>query len=237
MTLESVSEFFVLSGFFSGIIILFDIANNRAQQNKLILFTWIITGFWGSWIGLYSYFKIGRAEKTKPDDDDDEKDNNFSTLESGINKQTKETLSEKILTSTLYSGSICLLSFILIHYLFLFLSNRSIIYFQWFLTYATTIIMAVTFRYDHNISSIKRIARNHLKKAFYKTFQSDLLSLTVWQTALQGYLSFIFIKISPLTDENTWIFLFIIQIAMFCGFLFTLALNGIALKFGLKKTI
>lgn len=238
MTLESVSEFFVLSGFLCAIAIFFDITNNRAQQNNLILFIWIITGFWGSWIALYSYFKIGRSEKKYPETD--EENTSIRHLESIFIRPNKQTCSEKTFLSTLYCGSIFILSLALTQFISFFLSgllsDDFTDYAQWAVTYMFALIIAITFRYDY-VGSRQEIARDTLKKAISKTFKSDLISLTVWQIAFNGYLFFISLKTQRFTDNNLWNFYFIIQIAMFCGFILTLLTNGIMLKFGLKKTI
>lgn len=98
------------------------------------------------------------------------------------------------------------------------------------------LIIAIAFRYDY-VAFGQEIARYTLKKAITKTFKSDLISLTAWQTAFNGYLFFISLKTQRLTDDHPWNFWFIIQIAMFCGFILTLLTNVIMLKFGLKKTL
>lgn len=238
MTLESVSEFFVLSGFLCAITIFFDITNNRAQQNNLIVFIWITTGFWGSWIALYSYFKIGRSEKQYQETDEEK--TSLPHLKSIFIRPKKRTFSEKTFLSTLYCGSVFILSLALTQFISSFLScllsDDFIDYAQWAITYMLALIIAITFRYDY-VASRQEIARDSLKKAISKTFKSDLISLTAWQIAFNGYLLFISSKTQRLTDDNLWNFWFIIQIAMFCGFILTLLTNGIMLKFGLKKTI
>ena len=104
---EYVSAFFIVSGFLCGLIMLADILNDRPQKSGIMNGVWFFTGLWASWIGLYLYFKIGRSNKIRSKDE-----NNDQIYIGSVHIKTvkKRSAAEKILLSILIYGAGCTLA-------------------------------------------------------------------------------------------------------------------------------
>lgn len=208
---EYIAAFFIVSGFLCGFIILADILNDRPQKIGIMNGVWFLTGLWASWIGLFMYFKIGRSNKIRNDDDDIENHN--------VKKVEGKSLSEKILLSTLIYGAGCALANIIAEscsYFYSVYTGRSVWKISWEWDYILALILCLSFRY----ASIRpektavipgKIIRKNWKKSFPV--------ITAWQAGVFAYSLSIFFGFQDMVEKNSWDFWFMMQIAMFCGFL------------------
>lgn len=73
---KAISILFVCSGFVTAFIIWTDIRQKK-QPVKIMEAVWPLTGLWTSWLGLWVYFKFGRAEEPQ------QPDSQFRTTEKG----------------------------------------------------------------------------------------------------------------------------------------------------------
>lgn len=73
-------------------------------------------------------------------------------------------------------------------------------------------------------------------KVIGKALKIDFLSLTAWQVGMYGWMAiviFVFHQGNPLPHSN-WNFWFMMQIAMFFGFLTSWPVNWMLIKTGIK---
>lgn len=227
---EYISAFFIASGFLCGFIMLADIFNNRPQKIKIMNSVWFLTGIWASWIGLYVYFKIGRAKKIKNNDDDD-------TPIEVQNPVFRPSLSEKILLATLHCGAGCVLANIIAEggtYFYPARSGGIALPIRWSLDYLLALIFGLGFQY----ALIRPEKMPVIPGKIIRTaFKAALPGLTAWQAGVFAYSYLIFFGFHDMIGKNSWSFWFMMQIAMFCGCLTAYPVNGLLIKFHLKKTI
>lgn len=230
---EYISAFFIVSGFLCAFIMLADIFNNRPQKIKIMNSVWFLTGIWASWIGLYVYFKIGRANKIKNNEDDD---NPIGTQNPVFNTAGRQPLSEKILLSTLHCGAVCVLANLIAEsgtYFYSAYSGSTALAIRWGLDYFLAIVFGLGFQYAA-ISPEKRPAIPG--KIIRTAFKTAFPGLTAWQAGVFAYSSLIFFGFHDMIGKNSWSFWFMMQIAMFCGCLTAYPVNGLLIKFHIKKT-
>ena len=76
-----------------------------------------------------------------------------------------------------------------------------------------------------------------VSKGLEKAFKADFFSLSSWQIGMYGWMAivyFILFQNIPL-EKDSWIFWFMMQIAMLFGFIFAYPMNALLIKLGIKK--
>lgn len=231
---EYISLFFIISGFLCGFIILIDILDDRPQKTTEMTLVWLLTGIWASWIGLFTYFKIGRTNKINCDEDTGCMREDIVSAFSNKKNTDKNTPLEKILLSTLICGAGCVpanlaakgFSFFCPVY-----SGSSVPDVSWGLAYVLAVFFAAGFQYafidpEQKTDLPGKTLRTALKFSFPVS--------TAWQFGVYAYNSLIF-NFYDLMIINSWSFWFMMQIAMFCGCLTACPVNGLMMKLFSKK--
>lgn len=231
-TLNSISLFFVLSGFLCLLIILFTIFPRNRQSMKIMEAVWPLTGLWASWLGLFAYLRLGKKQKAG----DMAMDMSTPHMNMGDMKMPKRPKWQTIALSTLHCGAGCTLadligesftSFVPVHI------GGSLLAGQWTLDYILALIIGIYFQYAA-IRPMEKLPRFQVIK---KAFKIDFFSLTAWQIGMYGWMAIMIFWIfreTPLT-HNSWEFWFMMQIAMFFGFLTSYPANWILIRLGIKK--
>lgn len=213
--LNSLSAFFVGAGILIALVLANNLTQNK-QPMKIMNAVWILTGLWASLIAIPAYFGFG------------------------INKSGKMKMDrprwQSIALSTLHCGAGCTLADILgewfTHYIPVSI-GESLIAGSWTLDFILALIFGVFFQYF----AIKEMENISFKKAITRAFKADFLSLTAWQIGMYGWMAivyFVIFKDMPL-ERTSWIFWFMMQIAMFFGFFVAFPMNALLIKFGIKK--
>lgn len=227
ISLTAISAFFVCSGVLVSAILFLDIRRNK-QSMKVMNAVWVLTGLWASYLALAAYFKFGREKKNGKMDMSMPMDGM-----KGMKMDMGQSHSrwESVALSALHCGAGCTLADIL---------GEGIGYFVpmsigagWILDFILALLIGIYFQY----SAIREMESISSFKAFVKAFKADFLSLTSWQIGMYGWMSvvyFILFKSIPL-GKDSWIFWFMMQVAMLSGFMIAYPMNALLIKWGIKK--
>lgn len=226
--LHIISIFFVLSGILCLLFILFHIYLHRRQNMKIMEAVWPLTGLWANWIGLITYLKLGKSRKSgKP------MDMSMPAIKMDMPSRPKW---QTITLSTLHCGAGCTLADLIGESFTSFVPvyiGGSLLAGQWILDYVLALLIGIYFQYAA-IRPMENLPRWAVIK---KAFKIDFFSLTAWQIGMYGWMAILMFGIfrnHPLA-HNSWAFWFMMQIAMFFGFLTSWPANWILIKLGIKK--
>lgn len=241
-----VSILSVISGFLCVLVILFHIFPHRRQPMKIMEIVWPLTGLWASWIGLWAYLRLGaiRNKQSTMNMKNTSSQSHLSELSDRRNMEM-ETMEmnrpsrshwETVILSTLHCGAGCTLADIIGEW-FTFLIPLSIggsfIAGQWTLDYLLALVFGVFFQY----AAIRPMEHLSRRATVMKAFKIDFFSLTSWQIGMYGWMAVVIFGLHQGTPlpRNSWEFWFMMQIAMFCGFLTSYPTNWLLIKLGIKK--
>lgn len=224
-TMYFISPGFVLSGFLCFFIILFHIFSGHRQPMKIMDAVWPLTGLWANWLGLWAYLELGKTRETKA----------MKMNMPGMKMPTRP-MWQTITLSTLHCGAGCTLADLIGESFTTWVPvaiGGSLLAGQWVLDYILALIIGIYFQY----AAIRPMERLPRRKVIQKAFKIDFFSLTAWQTGMYGWMAILMfgiLKDTPL-PHNTWKFWFMMQIAMFFGFLTSYPANWLLIKLGIKK--
>lgn len=222
-----ISAFFVLSGFLCLLIVLFHIYPRHRQSMKVMEAVWPLTGLWANWIGLWAYFGLGKEKKSSH--------MKMDMPMQGMDMHSRPGWRSTAL-STLHCGAGCTLADLIGESFTSFVPvsiGGSFMAGQWTLDYVLALIIGIYFQYAA-IRPMEKLSRWQVVK---KAFKIDFFSLTAWQIGMYGWMAimmFVIFRHSPLA-HNSWEFWFMMQIAMFFGFLTSYPANWILIRMGVKK--
>ena len=76
-----------------------------------------------------------------------------------------------------------------------------------------------------------------VSQGLFRAFKADFFSLTSWQIGMYGWMAVVyFILFKGISvEKDTWLFWFMMQIAMFFGFICAYPMNIFLIKSGVKK--
>lgn len=224
-SLSFISPFFLLSGISCALIILFHIFPRHRQSMKIMEAVWPLTGLWANWIGLWAYYGIGKTQK-----------HTAMGMSSHMNMDMPaRPLWQSITLSTLHCGAGCTLADLIGETFTSFVPVSiagSLIAGQWVLDYILALLLGIYFQY----AAIRPMEQLPRLKVIGKALKIDFLSLTAWQVGMYGWMAiviFVFHQGNPL-PHSSWNFWFMMQIAMFFGFLTSWPVNWMLIKTGIK---
>lgn len=232
-TLRMFSLFFVLSGIVCALIILFYIFPKRRQSMKIMEVVWPLTGLWANWPGLWAYLKMGI-----------EKHGNISPTHPPMQVKRKKGMEmkmemparpawQKITLSTLHCGAGCTLADLIGETFTTFVPlaiGGSFLAGQWVLDYILALLIGIYFQY----AAIRPMENLPRGKIIAKAFKIDFFSLTAWQIGMYGWMAICMFGMKLYLPHNSWQFWFMMQIAMYFGFLVSYPANWILIRMGIK---
>lgn len=213
--LNSLSAFFVGAGILIALVLANNLTQNK-QSMKIMNAVWILTGLWANLIAVPAYFAFGISKN-------------------GAMKMNRPQW-QSVALSTLHCGAGCTLADITGEWFTHFIPvsiGGSLIAGSWILDFVLALFFGVFFQYF----AIKEMEKVSFKNAIKRAFRADLLSLTAWQIGMYGWMAivyFVLFKDNPL-EKTSWIFWFMMQIAMFFGFFVSFPMNALLIKLGIKK--
>lgn len=250
---NTIAAIFVVAGFISAIIIAGDLTR-RKQSMKIMNSVWILTGLWASVLGLWAYFRFGRAGKMlentmsgmKMDGTNVSMEHvdmkHVSMKEMDDMKGMKMDMGsvrpkwQSVTLSTLHCGAGCTLADIIGEIFMLYVPvviAGSALIGGWVFDYILALAIGVFFQFE----AIRAMEKLPFGTAISKAFKADVLSLTAWQVGMYGWMAiaiFGFFQGSPL-PKLSWSFWFMMQVAMLCGFICAYPVNILLIKAGIKK--
>lgn len=249
------SAFFILSGFACFLLILLDIFPNRRQPMRIMEVVWPLTGLWASWVGLLVYRKLGRSAKMnhrtmpheaikhqatlseQPDHKDMLMDHRAMDMSSASMPMSTGPRWQSIILSTLHCGAGCTLADLIGETFTAFVPiaiGSSLLAGQWVLDYILALVLGIYFQYAAIRPMEPQLSR---LQTVGKAFKIDFFSLTAWQAGMYGWMAIVMFVLFPRRPmmHNSWEFWFMMQIAMFFGFLASYPANRILIRMGIKK--
>lgn len=251
--LNLIAVFLVCSGIGIAVHIAIDLTRHP-QSMKIMNAVWILTALWGSYLALWAYNKFGRSNSMKMGDTEMQMD--MSGMK-GMNMNEMEDMSgmksmsmdmdmpmkgmnhshwQSVALSTLHCGAGCTLADIIgewfTNYVPVTVAGSQLLG-NWVLDFILALIIGVYFQF-FAIREMEKISTGH---ALSRAFKADFFSLLSWQIGMYGWMAiviFVIFAANPL-PKDTWIFWFMMQIAMLFGFICAYPMNVLLIKLGVKK--
>lgn len=109
----------------------------------------------------------------------------------------------------------------------------SLLFGNWALDFVLALMIGVYFQFY----AIREMEKVTVSKALTRAFKADFFSLLSWQVGMYGWMAIVYFVLFlniPLA-KDTWMFWFMMQIAMLFGFICAFPMNALLIKLGVKK--
>lgn len=248
--LHLIAGIFVYGGLASALIIFMDLFRHP-QKMKIMMPVWVLTGLWGSYIGLLFYLIVGRtpdpeAHVMNGANKDFNKDKTTETgMQMGMNMEMHPHMPltplhpepSKVFVSTLHCGAGCSLADLVGEGVLAgipFVLAGNVWVGRWIVDYILALLFGVLFQY----AAIQPMLHLPPGKAFLRAFRIDFLSLTAWQAGMYAWMAVVMFLLFPQGLSHTSLeFWFMMQIAMFFGLAASYPVNWLLIKKGIKPTM
>lgn len=237
-----IAVFFVCSGIGIAIHIAYDLTSHK-QPMKIMNAVWILTALWASYLALWAYNKFGQTKEDMDMAEDKNADKNMDmkmdmdmSMDMPMNMGDTRPQWQSVALSALHCGAGCTLADIIgewITHFIPFSIGGSILFGNWMLDFILALIIGVYFQFY----AIREMEKISIVKGFTRAFKADFFSLTSWQVGMYGWMAivyFVLFKNFPI-EKDSWVFWFMMQIAMLFGFVCAYPMNALLMKLGIKK--
>ncbi len=217
----------LIAGALSAIVIIIDLLNGNKQHMWIMNLVWPITGLWAGPPAVWAYYRYGRAARHKVV---------MAAKKSGEKPPSmKQPFAVAVAKGALHCGSGCTLGDIIAEWFAvavpLVLFGR-LIFGSWVYDYAFAYVLGIIFQYF----TIKPMRNLTVGKGFVAAVKADTLSLTSWQVGMYGWMAIATFAIFGVELHKTDpVFWFMMQIAMYFGFLTAYPTNWWLLRRGIKE--
>lgn len=250
--LNLIAVFLVCSGIGIAVHIAIDLTH-RPQSMKIMNAVWILTALWGSYLALWAYNRFGQGSSMKAKDAGMKMDMSDMKMDmpgmegmdmtgmTGMNMSggmagMKRPHWQSVALSTLHCGAGCTLADIIgewfTNYVPVTVAGSQLVG-NWVLDFILALIIGVYFQFY----AIREMEKISVGNALTRAFKADFFSLLSWQVGMYGWMaivSFVLFANEPL-PKDTWIFWFMMQLAMLFGFFCAYPMNVLLIKLGVKK--
>lgn len=226
--LYDLAIFSLITAAICALIIAADIFTKHPQNMWIMQIVWPVTALWSGPLGLYAYYKIGRLSTKRRVQKAKEQG------EEPPNK--KKPFWQSVAVGSTHCGAGCTLGDICAEWFVFFVPiiifGREV-FGTWLLDYILAFLLGIAFQY-FTIKPMRGLSMGEGLKAAIK---ADTLSLTAWQIGMYGWMAIaLFVLFSPETlKPTTPVFWFMMQIAMFFGFLTSYPVNWWLLSKKIKE--
>jgi hypothetical protein len=199
-----------------------DIVRGRRQHMAIMNVVWPVTALYSGPLGLWAYYRIGRARSTRQHSSDHD-------------KERQAPFAQSVVLAASHCGSGCTLGDIAAESLLLlvpFTLFGSALLTGWTMDYLFAFAIGIAFQYF----TIKPMTDKSPLQALGAAVKADTLSLTAWQVGMYGWMAiatFLIFK-HPL-DKSGPVFWFMMQLAMLAGFATACPVNAWLIKAGIKE--
>lgn len=251
--LNLIAVFFVCSGIGIAVRIAIDLTRHP-QSMKIMNAVWILTALWGSYLALWAYNKFGKSASMqmgnsemkmempgmKGMDMSGMKSMDMSNMKGMSMNMAMPGMNhphwQSVTLSTLHCGAGCTLADIIgesfTNYVPVIVAGSQIAG-NWILDFILALIIGVYFQFY----AIREMEKISVGKALSRAFKADFFSLLSWQIGMYAWMAivhFVLFAHHPL-PKDTWVFWFMMQIAMLIGFFCAYPMNVLLIKKGIKK--
>lgn len=249
--LNLIAVFLVCSGIGIAVHIAIDLTQ-RSQSMKIMNAVWVLTALWGSYLALWAYNKFGQSRLMKMEAGDMEMGmsgmSDMPTMTeipnmpemqmsdmSSMNRMNQPHW-QSVALSALHCGAGCTLADIigewLTNYVPVTVAGNQLVG-NWVLDFILALIIGVYFQF-YAIREMEKISIGH---ALSRAFKADFFSLLSWQIGMYGWMAIVYfvLFVNEPFPKDTWIFWFMMQLAMLFGFFCAYPMNVLLIKLGVKK--
>lgn len=225
--LNSIASFFVCAGIVLALV-LANLVSHHKPTMKIMGPVWVLTGLWAHFLGVWAYFKLGLSKNI----------NHMPPINHVKDAQMPMNSPKwhSIALSTLHCGAGCTLADLIGEWFVFYVPisiGGSLVAGSWILDYVLALIFGFFFQYF----AIREMEKISPRAAWVRAVKADFFSLTAWQVGMYGWMAlvmFVIFKDTTFT-RTSWIFWFMMQIAMFFGFCLSYPVNALLIKAGIKK--
>lgn len=253
--LNLIAVFLVCSGIGIAVHIAIDLTH-RPQSMKIMNTVWILTALWGSYLALWAYNKFGQAAPMEKKNAGMKMGNVDMKVENAGMKMDMSGMAEmdmssmdmsgmagmkrahwqSVALSALHCGAGCTLADIIgewfTNYVPVTVAGSQLLG-NWVLDFVLALIIGVYFQFY----AIREMEKISVGNALTRAFKADFFSLLSWQIGMYGWMAIVSFGLfvnEPL-PKDTWMFWFMMQLAMLFGFLCAYPMNALLIKLGVKK--
>lgn len=211
----------------SSLIIVVDILRGHRQHMWIMNIVWPLTALYAGPLALWAFFPVGRLSTRQAME---------SAKAKGEKPEArKKPFWESTALGTTHCGSGCTLGDIVVEW-FIVLVPLTLfgktVFAAWVIDFILAFLFGIVFQYF----TIKPMKGLTAKEGFREAVKADTLSLTAWQVGMYGWMAIvIFVLIGHEMEKTNPVFWFMMQIAMFAGFLTSYPVNWWLIKKGIKE--
>ncbi|MGE3275129.1 MAG: DUF4396 domain-containing protein [Vicinamibacterales bacterium] len=214
----------------SAIVVALDIMIGHRQQMWIMDVVWPLTALWSGPIGLIAYYRVGRLStraKAERASDAGEKP-----------PGKRKPFWQKVGLGATHCGSGCTLGDLIAETLVIAVPVTLFgheVFGTWAVDFVLAFLLGVVFQY-FTIAPMRDLGVREGLKAAVK---ADTASLVAWQVGMYGWMAVaLFVLFSPETlPKSGPEFWFMMQVAMFAGFMTSYPVNWWLIRSGLKEAM
>ena len=221
LSLQWVARVSVVAGLLFAVFIAVDIVAGRRQKMGIMNVVWPLTALWSGPIGLAAYFLHGRAP-----------------LEEDRTSQTSKPFWKQVALGATHCGAGCTLGDVVAENLVILWPLTllgSPTFGTWLVDFALAFLFGIVFQY-FSIAPMRDLG---LRAGLVAAVKADTASLAAWQIGMYGWMAIaLFVLFSPeVLPKSSPVFWFMMQVAMFFGFVTSFPVNWWLLRRGLKESM
>ena len=216
-------------GVLCAVIIVVDIAQGNRQHMWIMEVVWPVTALYAGPVALYAYYKIGRLSTRRT--------MHQAKEAGGKPPAKKKSFRQGVALGATHCGSGCALGDVIAEWLIFALPFTVFgkkIFAAWLLDYGFAFALGIAFQY-FTIAPMRGLS---FGQGLLAALKADSLSLTAWQIGMYGWMAIatfaVFGRELEATDP---VFRFMMQIAMWFGFLTSYPVNWWLLRKGIKEAM
>lgn len=240
----SIASFFVCAGIVIALVLAFSLFRHR-QPMKIMNAVWILTALWAHYFALFAYYTFGTRweDMAGPSAGNHAMNMGFKAdaslpmeMPMTINMDAERPRWQSVTLSTLHCGAGCTLADLTGELFTLYVPVQiggSLVAGSWTLDFVLALLFGIFFQFI----AIREMENISFSKALSRAFKADVLSLTAWQIGMYGWMAiayFVIFAEHPL-QKDSCTFWFMMQIAMFAGFICSYPMNALLIRLGIKK--
>jgi hypothetical protein len=213
--LETLSIAFVLSGLFCAALVTADVMRHR-QAMWIMAIVWPLTALYSGFFGLWAYFAIGRNRPGRGHGD--------------------KPFWQGVLTGATHCGAGCALGDVIGEWL-VFAATLSlfgsVLLAKFVLAFALAYLFGIFFQY-FSIAPMRGLGFADGMRAAIK---ADTLSLVAYEVGMFAWMGITQKLLFPGLEPDTWLFWFMMQVAMMLGLATTFPMNWWLIRRGVKEAM
>ena len=206
----------------------------RPPAMAVMKWVWPLTFLWGGLLALAMYLWFGRAPAGVGSGDGDPHGHPHGHGHGG------RVFWQSVALGATHCGAGCTLADVLVESAMFLLGLRLVVWGHdvfgtWMVDYIVALVIGVIFQYAAQapMSDAPRA------RVLWNSFRSDVLSLTSWQIGMYGWMAICIFILFPVGEmrPDHWMFWWMMQVAMLCGFLTAYPANWVLIRLGVKEAM